>query len=198
MSFAIKTDFKKSLSKSLDKAVNKNGIIAFASTADRGNSEDAYYPAYCPGTIPIACCDENGEAALGSDVKKARYLVHGTGFSTPSVDYLQGDTDVKGSSVSTAIAAGVASLVMGCHYLVSGDVEDRRDLIDMVFNSMKGTSEKKWLRLDRFFPGAEKRLGSKEGQNLMRERFRGECQCFSSCSVPNRSIMSSEAKLIFV
>jgi Subtilase family len=149
MSFAVKTDFQRRLSKSISKAANdENGIVVFASTADQGNSEDPYYPAYSNGAIPIACCDEGGEPSQGSDERKAMYLVHGTGFSTQSVDYLQGSTEVKGSSVSNAIAAGVASLVLGCHQLVLGDVGDRRYLIETCFGQMTGGQGRKWLRLD--------------------------------------------------
>lgn len=175
MSFTIKTDYQRRLSKSISKAVNdENGIIVFASTADQGNSEDPYYPAYSNGVIPIACCDEGGEPSQGSDERKAMYLVHGTGFSTPSVDYLQGSTEVKGSSVSTAIAAGVASLVLGCHQLLRGDVEDRRDLIERSFRQMTGGQGRKWLRPDQFFPGANNRLNLSQGETLMKSRFTGK------------------------
>ena len=99
------------------------GIAIICSTADEGQNVDRVWPAaYENKTLSIAACNQYGSLAkYGSD--QARYWFQGEKIVTDVQFAEDSPVTVSGSSVATAVAAGVASLIVACHRIASPSQE---------------------------------------------------------------------------
>jgi len=137
MSFALEKN-----NRDLERAVlaaKGEGIVIICSTADRGNNQPKVYPADCgedKDTIKIAACDEMGYPAQYAS-GAAHYYFQGENIVT---DILNSTSTVSGSSVATALAAGVASLILACGRLDKDGVsnEERNKRVRTWFDKMQG------------------------------------------------------------
>jgi hypothetical protein len=95
-------------------AANDAGVVVICSTADRGFIRQDVWPAKYASdransvVIPIAACRANGKISEFSSETTAKYVFQGENVEA-------GEAPISGSSVATAIATGIASLVLGCH-----------------------------------------------------------------------------------
>ncbi|KFA46532.1 hypothetical protein S40293_09874 [Stachybotrys chartarum IBT 40293] len=114
----------------------KQDIIIMCSTADEGENTDEVWPAayYQRGQdraekfeniFPIVGCDEHGKFSKYANEGAGRYMFRGEDVDTSSTypGMPIKTVDVQGSSVATAIATGVASLILACYRMV----QDRLD-----------------------------------------------------------------------
>ncbi|KAK6538633.1 hypothetical protein TWF694_010211 [Orbilia ellipsospora] len=99
-------------------AINK-GIVIVASIAGEGHKQEEAYPANYAGVLKIGAADSRGKETPESLKEIADYMFPGDRIVTRTT-FLGADnetTEISGTSVATAIAAGVASLVLACHRL---------------------------------------------------------------------------------
>lgn len=136
-------------------------ILIMCSTADEGQNIDEVWPASYyqrdkgktekfEHIFPIVGCDENGKFSKYANEEAGRYMFRGEDVDVSSTDrtLLKETENVQGSSVATAIASGIASLILACYRMIR--VQDASllqyrdslpwDLVDAYFTKM---SEKK-------------------------------------------------------
>jgi hypothetical protein len=79
--------------------------------------------------------------------------------------------------VATAIAAGLASLILSCHRLANPQQEDtrvsRKDVITTHFDRMKYEPNNKYILLERF-GGMEERNGPPDVESIILSKFKKE------------------------
>ncbi|KAM0518153.1 hypothetical protein ACHAPE_004560 [Trichoderma viride] len=122
MSFATldKTD---ALQKVCEKAVD-SGIALICSIHDQGANISRAYPVSFRDVIRIMACDESGAPARNVKAQY-NYGIHGIDVAAGVVPFLESDDRISGSSVATAIAAGLASLTLSCDRLANGRAVER-------------------------------------------------------------------------
>ncbi|XDG09918.1 hypothetical protein ABKA04_009533 [Annulohypoxylon sp. FPYF3050] len=149
-SFALDED-QAELEAVLRKAKQKD-IIIMCSTADEGENVDEVWPAAYyrrerdraetfDNIFPIVGCNEHGKFSKYANESAGRYMFRGEDVDVSSADLtLPMETDnVHGSSVATAIATGVASLILACYQLVKKELDkksSRSGLVDACFHKM--------------------------------------------------------------
>ncbi|KAF2707831.1 hypothetical protein K504DRAFT_511742 [Pleomassaria siparia CBS 279.74] len=93
------------------------GIIVFCATADKGFTPQDIWPAKYgvnyDSIFPVCSSTANGRITEYSSETAAHYTFNGQDIIVDT-----GGTRVSGSSVATAIATGVASLVLTCHRIL--------------------------------------------------------------------------------
>lgn len=125
MSFAIseKTD-------ELESACNaaaELGIVLLCSTHDEGLGVSTTYPASFHNTITITACDDYGKVLRPgppSDTGSFQYKVQGQSVAAGVIPFLDSDDYISGSSVATAITAGLSSLILSCDRIAKDDPEN--------------------------------------------------------------------------
>jgi hypothetical protein len=119
------------------------GITTVCSTAESNELGPSVYPAGWPNcTTSISACNRHFAPNEYTD-QSAKYFLPAERVSVDSLSYLGGDETVSGSSVATAMAAGLASLTLSCRnwarkangYPRSAGVQ-RREVIERVFDAM--------------------------------------------------------------
>ncbi|KAK0640567.1 hypothetical protein B0T16DRAFT_460740 [Cercophora newfieldiana] len=152
----------------LDKAITRaftKGIVMMCSNHDEGSVASKAYPASDELTHAIAACDEYG-ALLRETEDKYAYKVHALNIAAGSVPFLDSSERVSGSSVATAIASGLSSLILSCVRLnnpgweqslrsnVSNTKEDekryRHKLVTKYLDAMVVPDSKSYLSLEKF------------------------------------------------
>ncbi|KAF7557998.1 hypothetical protein G7Z17_g284 [Cylindrodendrum hubeiense] len=168
MSFSI-PDFTNSgeysieLKKAVEEA-NSKDIIQFCSHHDEGWNVKHSWPASCDTTKVIVACNEFGNFP-DRDVGNYDYKIHGMDISAGTVPYLESDDSVSGSSVATAMVAGVASLMLSCRRMEFPDkrfgatgVEhySRKNFVESMLNKISDegnkseSNSKRYMRLGNF------------------------------------------------
>ncbi|KAF2870617.1 hypothetical protein BDV95DRAFT_574246 [Massariosphaeria phaeospora] len=128
MSLATTDDENRVIRKALERATDKD-IAVFCSTADEGNNSGSAYPADYDtnsenalsrifGVFAVTACDGRGKPLNISKEKGYSYRLVGKDVLVGAVPFLRSQEIVSGSSVATAIAAGLASLVLSCRRIV--------------------------------------------------------------------------------
>ncbi|KAI1128238.1 peptidase S8/S53 domain-containing protein [Nemania abortiva] len=142
-------------------------IVVIASTAGEGHLQEEAFPANYPEVLKIAATDYRGRETAESLQNKADFMLPGDNIVAKTT-FLGSDNptdEVSGTSVATAIASGVASLVLACHRLSLSKQQSpelwrthnklKRELVRKVFRQMAadntGNFVKPWL----FFGGSE-------------------------------------------
>jgi hypothetical protein len=129
------------LEKAVDEAKEEN-ILFFCSTADIGLVSVKVWPADFPPCISVAASDANGRPRPQSR-EEVDLLVSGQDIMADGPDYIRKQTKqpVSGSSVATALAAGIASLILYISQIVTEDVGWKKFLkkrgILKVFDTMR-------------------------------------------------------------
>ncbi|PTB45663.1 hypothetical protein M441DRAFT_54706 [Trichoderma asperellum CBS 433.97] len=150
MSFAI-LEGTIGLSNACADAINK-GIIILCSTPDEGlNTEKSCISGYSD-TITITACDEFGIVSPNAP-SYFQYAIRGIDVAAGTVPFLESKDYISGSSVSTAIAAGLSSLILACDRLAKErknyERGDRARIVKHHFGKMVA-SNKKYIMLERF------------------------------------------------
>jgi hypothetical protein len=159
MSFAILDDkipFRAACAAAADA-----GIVMFCSSHDEG------YPSYFNDTITVNACDEFGEPLQAA--KNIDYSIRGRDVPAGVVPFLESSGSITGSSVSTAIAAGLGSLILSCQRLANPEKtyagrSSRRDIIKARLSTMAPDQNKKSYILLEKFGGIDQRI--KDGTDI--------------------------------
>ncbi|KAL7961290.1 hypothetical protein V8C34DRAFT_274322 [Trichoderma compactum] len=112
MSFALKDDFPQLKDVCIEAAYR--GILLICSADDEGLNVTEAYPIDYPETIGIVACDEYGQVTRAMEKSTYDYAIQGQGVAAGMVPFLESDDCISGSSVATAIAAGLCSLTLAC------------------------------------------------------------------------------------
>ena len=128
MSFVLrdtKPEVKDQLRKAVHAAAAKE-ILMFCSTADAETKYQDALPAAFVETflMSITSRDQAGTpvAEKWSSDGHATYHFRGTNFHSKDIHYITDpNTSVSGSSIATALAAGVASLILACDRMCNGE-----------------------------------------------------------------------------
>lgn len=149
MSFAL-NGTSKPLETAVEAAV-RQGIVLVCSTPDEGDNRTKAWPASCADTLAIAACNDAGEK-LVSSTTEANYYFRGENVLYEHVVGAAVAEKISGSSVATAIAAGVASLCLSCCDMDrtsetdSVDPYQRRRKVEELFNQAKeGKYVRPWI-----------------------------------------------------
>ncbi|CAF3625818.1 unnamed protein product [Fusarium graminearum] len=120
MSFTIGD--KGTLADALIKAT-KQGIVMTCSSHGEGSKTEMAYPASLKGTdkslIVLAACDEYGRALWGIEKDDYHYLLPGQNVAAGVIPFLKSNDTISGSSVATAVTAGICSLTLTCDRLAN-------------------------------------------------------------------------------
>ncbi|KAK6949937.1 hypothetical protein Daesc_008260 [Daldinia eschscholtzii] len=176
-SFALSRG-SKALKDVVRKAKNKD-IILMCSTSDEGENRDKVWPAAfytgnelnadkCDNVIPIVGCDKYGKPSHFSNEDSGRFYFYGEDIdASANVAGMLVDQDaVKGSSVATAMATGIASLILACLKMVKSKTDEfnyfqNTAVVTTIFNLMLsnvGARGKKLVKASLFFPVREEEL----------------------------------------
>lgn len=128
------------------------------STADAGQQGPRVYPAaWIDRTISISVCNRHFTASDLTDLR-ATYFLPGENVFATALSYAEADDTVSGSSVATAMASGLSSLILSCRNysrLADGKArttdKQRKQLIIQVLNLMLREQTGKSVMPERFF-----------------------------------------------
>lgn len=101
------------------------GIVITCSMHDEGSrTSDAYPAEYRTGDLidsilVLAACDEYGKPLREVDYNKIDYKLIGNHVPAGVVPFVKSEEYISGSSVATALAAGLASLALTCDRLAN-------------------------------------------------------------------------------
>jgi hypothetical protein len=120
------------------KDASDQNIAVFCSRGDQGNLSSPKYPADFPGTITVSATDRKNVRRKHSE-EKADFFVVGEDILADGPSYYLGDGAehldhlCSGSSVATAVAAGLASLIVAyatcCQETGSKCIVTQRDIM---------------------------------------------------------------------
>jgi hypothetical protein len=183
MSFAFEEDYSE-LREAIYDACLKEGIVIICSTADQGNNSSKVWPAsYEEGPIAVAACNSYGKLAPFSSDIGAHYFFHGMDIATEMIPYMKSPQEISGSSVATAIAAGVASLILACHRIVYPNLKknERKMVVNRHFKKMaldadnnEGRYVKPWEGLRVVQPLSKSGSGDRWLWNTFKDKKMGE------------------------
>ncbi|KAI1329507.1 hypothetical protein F5Y16DRAFT_100516 [Xylariaceae sp. FL0255] len=177
-----------SLWSAINRALMSNVTIIASVDGEGGNSQGDEYPARYADVLGIGSANRKGEAASGMSENSADYLFPGEKL-VARTEYLGGlgDTpNISGPSVATAVAAGVASLILACHrfalfqrpeFQITRPEEQRpAKVIETVFNMMsqegnkkvRPSEGKKYVRPWKFFAEDESKSSWGGGDSVLK------------------------------
>lgn len=135
------------------------GPVFLCATEDIGITGDKVYPASLPQTIAIAACDRGGKESIYTD-SNAEYYFQGYQIQTDCLSYDARQTEEPmGSSIATAIAAGVASLILSCKSVADpqrSSPKTRLETVRAVYKDMlDSTNSTKYVSPGKFFKGGD-------------------------------------------
>ncbi|KAL6355505.1 hypothetical protein LRP88_11099 [Fusarium phalaenopsidis] len=136
------------------------GVVIIASAAGEAHKQQEAYPADYPNVLKIVATDSRGRETAESLASQADYMFPEDRILAPTT--FLGTTneadEISGTSVATAIASGVASLVLACHRLCLSNQDHlapwaehsklKRKIVKRVFDTMvdnEGKFVKPWL-----------------------------------------------------
>ncbi|KAL7921174.1 peptidase S8/S53 domain-containing protein [Trichoderma austrokoningii] len=129
-----------------------NGIIILCSTPDEGLNTDKSCISDYNGAMTITACDGFGIVSPNSPTYYD-YTINGMNVAAGKVPFLESKDCISGSSVSTAIAAGLSSLILACERLAKNRQDykrgERSKIIKHYFGKMTATS-KNYIILEKF------------------------------------------------
>ncbi|QYS93801.1 Peptidase_S8 domain-containing protein [Trichoderma simmonsii] len=139
------------------KAAREDDIVITCSTADEGNVSARSVGENNENVLSIAACDRWGNLLPQCRRTGFDYQFLGNNVYVGQVPYLRSHEVIEGSSVSTAIAAGMASLILACARISSphlnqdihgGDSRPQSWRCNTVKERFDSMSEGKWVILD--------------------------------------------------
>lgn len=168
ISWVTKTD-EKLLRDAITKAAGSrtdSPILVFSSTADEGVDPGKIFPAAYPETFTVAATDRYGHMRPASQ-EGVDILVPGEDISADGPVYMEKFTSgtVSGSSVATALAAGIASLALLMLRVFNEDGPALKEFLrkeQMMGVFAKMGSGRHGIQLSQVFEGRDpKKLGEK-------------------------------------
>ncbi|KAM3562177.1 hypothetical protein MY1884_001991 [Beauveria asiatica] len=173
MSFAM-SDSDDAMEKMVRAASNR-GIVMTCSTHDEGSRVNQAWPAACrnfdhsdESIIVLAACDKYGKLLREADTKKLDFKILGEHVPAGVVPFVRSEENITGSSVATALAAGLSSLILTCDRLAhpgkeyinakmgkTGDGKHAEDqyrlgVVKKHFKKMETKDGKKFIELGNF------------------------------------------------
>ncbi|KAL7928975.1 hypothetical protein V8C35DRAFT_325486 [Trichoderma chlorosporum] len=156
MSFALRqTTYE--LQQNCHEAADR-GIAMLCSAHDEGTNLAHAWPADFAYTITITTCDEFGTVPPRNRSQRYEFAIDGQNVPVGIVPFLNSSEYVSGSSVATAIAAGLSSLILSCSRLAGGQDDDyagrkraevvRRHLQKMAVNESQFVQPEKFAGID--------------------------------------------------
>jgi len=142
----------------LDGAIRKAeaaGIVVLASTSDQGLTEVSAWPALYGSVLAVSSADASGNLIRDHIKLKGNKGPH---YSFQGEEITIGGTLITGSSVATAIAAGIASLLVSCYKMTQIDskiplANGRKNMVMNCFDSMmERIGETNYCAPWKFFP----------------------------------------------
>ncbi|GAP83724.1 putative subtilisin like [Rosellinia necatrix] len=132
------------------------GIVIMCSTSDEGENTDEVWPAAYytqqegaverfDNVFPIVGCDEHGKPSRFSSEAAGRYYFRGEDIDASGTDLelLTEPGVVRGSSVATAMATGIASLLLACYRMLlalrepkAPDAASAPGIVNVIFHKM--------------------------------------------------------------
>ena len=157
----------------LEKAVEsakRDNMVMVGSRGDRGNNRESVYPADYDEVVSISSLTSFGKRTESTETN-AQYFFQGENVSIPAEStYLESQKQVSGSSVATALAAGVAALTLSCRRLGNEEKDmDRVKTVKAVFDRMTLPEKDKYVRPWMVF--RDQRIGKPEGLSWLRAQF---------------------------
>jgi hypothetical protein len=180
MSFSILED-DSNLSKAVTGAYGQ-GIVMLCSTHDEGANIEKSWPAEYTETIAITACDEFGSLPHKT-AQKYKYQIHRMDIAAGVIPFLESHDRISGSSMATAIVAGLSSLILSCDRLVNpGRVyegTEKKQTVEGYLDDMRAdgkTGKSQYVLLEKL-AGVDKWL--KEGESInakkiIRKTFEGK------------------------
>ncbi|KAI1486454.1 subtilisin-like protein [Biscogniauxia mediterranea] len=170
---------------------SNDDIVMTCSTHDEGlRIVDAYPASYIGSSlslIVLAACDEYGKLLRDVDDSKYHYMLRGQDIAAGIIPFLKSKDTISGSSVSTALAAGLCSLILTCDRLAhpkkvyaSGTRGSSRfSKVKEHLDLMRSSEKSKFVLLEKFgqidkppigqvFPDG---TGGPSAKNVLRYRF---------------------------
>jgi len=137
------------------KNADTGGRLLLCSAHDDGLNIGEAYPACMPEAITFAASDRVGQVTHNVEEKAYNFRIHATSVFAGVVPFMQFDENVSGSSVATAIGAGLSSLVIACHHLANNNrpKEDRWWKKRIVYDRLKAMESEqgsKYIKLEKF------------------------------------------------
>jgi hypothetical protein len=166
MSFVIDDDKNEELLEELNSAT-KDDIVMTCSTHDEGSrivdASPAKYKGESVSLIVLAACDEYGKLLREVEETKYHYKIRGRDVAAGVIPFLKSEETISGSSVSTALAAGLSSLILTCDSLacIMADTRNdymhdnkhngsRRALVKDHLGRMTSSADNKFVLLEKF------------------------------------------------
>lgn len=140
----------------------KANIVMFCAAIDRGpNVTDQTYPGRSKKCIKIGASTAKGNRLTWVSEKDSDFLAPGEGIQPAETQLWSQQSDPFGSSVSTALAAGLAGVILHCDRLLKGEpkVGKRpKDFVDHLRKkgNMRKVFENLSLNTNRFLEVTEK------------------------------------------
>jgi hypothetical protein len=136
-------------------AASSEGVLLLCAAHDEGLNITEAYPAGMSETLTIAASNQFGHAT-DRTAKPYDYRIHATNIAVGAVPFMHSEECISGSSVATAIAAGMSSLIISCRRLATGLVEDpvktwKRKIVERKFDDTRPSkdSQQNYVRLDK-------------------------------------------------
>ncbi|KAL8399862.1 hypothetical protein RB594_000326 [Gaeumannomyces avenae] len=140
----------------------KQGIVMTCSAHDEGSRISKAYPADLKSDLlsllVLAACDEYGKLLRDLSPNKYDYMIRGQNIAAGVIDFLKSEDVITGSSVSTALAAGLCSLILTCDRLAhpgkrypgGKEAGSRWALVRRHLEKMAADDSKQFLLLEKF------------------------------------------------
>jgi hypothetical protein len=158
-------------------------IVVLSSTADGGMRKDETATSANKSShkeiITIAASDWNGTPLKASQRTGYDYCVVGENVLVGMVPFLRSRECVSGSSVATALTAGLASLIVACSRISTACATDAsavkwrgRMVTDTLDTMSIGETAPKWIDLDNFCGKAKQLAGNFQFEDFVEDNFK--------------------------
>ncbi|XXH00917.1 hypothetical protein Hte_007268 [Hypoxylon texense] len=153
----------------------KEGIIMTCSTHDEGSRITNAYPANWIGQavslIVLTACDSYGTLLREAKSDTFHYRIPGQNVAAGVIPFLNSDDTISGSSVSTALATGLCSLMITCDrlgnpekkYMGRDEKNSRLELVKTHLDQMRSNDKNHFVMLEKFGGIDTPRIGQTSG-----------------------------------
>lgn len=143
---------------------SKDGIVMTCSTHDEGSRLREAYPASLKESnknlsmLVLAACNQFGTPLREIEKPEYQYLFKGENVAAGVIPFLKSDDTISGSSVATALAAGLCSLILTCNRLKNPETQyqgkigdgSRYSLVTKCLDAMKSRPGSFFVLLENF------------------------------------------------
>ena len=159
------------LTKAIESA-KSNNIVIIASKGDQGNNQKSVYPADYDEVISISSLTNLGKQAESTELN-ASYFFLGEDVRIPAEpSYLETRGRASGSSVATAIAAGIAALILSCYRLANKTAAmDRIETVKDYLNRMTAGSPESNRYVRPWVVFKDRRMSPVDGEKWLQKHF---------------------------